>query len=235
MTKVLLYSNGLDSYIISKLWKPDVRIYVDMKTEYAQREIEKLPDDVRIVELPLAQFEQRHSIIPLRNAYLFMVAATVVQDDEIEIALGATQGDRLPDKVPKMCELLNPFFDHMFSGNIDFGKKKVRCVMPYKAYCKEDLVREYLRQGGDIDTLVRETYSCYTPDENGQPCLHCKVCFRNFCSLLVNGWQPTKWQRMKMEEYIQDTILPDIKYMVFGRGRETDTEVKALRMLGYAV
>ena len=29
MKKVQLYSGGLDSYIISRLWKPDVKLYFD--------------------------------------------------------------------------------------------------------------------------------------------------------------------------------------------------------------
>lgn len=32
MKKVLLYSGGMDSYIIAKLWHPDVKLYIDYGT-----------------------------------------------------------------------------------------------------------------------------------------------------------------------------------------------------------
>ena len=34
--KVLLYSGGMDSWLIDKLWKPDIRLYVDMNTRYSR-------------------------------------------------------------------------------------------------------------------------------------------------------------------------------------------------------
>ena len=40
--KVLLFSGGLDSMLQEYLLKPDVLLYVDMKTSYSEREIEAL-------------------------------------------------------------------------------------------------------------------------------------------------------------------------------------------------
>ena len=37
--KVLLYSGGMDSWLIDKIWKPDVKLYVDMGTKYSQPQI----------------------------------------------------------------------------------------------------------------------------------------------------------------------------------------------------
>ena len=48
MKKVLLYSGGLDSWLISQIWKPDMRLYVNMHTEYSQQEIDRLPQDVKV-------------------------------------------------------------------------------------------------------------------------------------------------------------------------------------------
>ena len=33
-TKVLLYSGGMDSWLIDKLWKPDVKIFFDTGVDY---------------------------------------------------------------------------------------------------------------------------------------------------------------------------------------------------------
>ena len=51
--KVLLYSGGMDSFIIDKLWKPDLKLYVDLKGIYNRTEIEHLPEDVEIAEFEL--------------------------------------------------------------------------------------------------------------------------------------------------------------------------------------
>ena len=56
MKKVLLYSGGMDSWLIDKLWKPDIRMYVDMHTKYSYKEIAKIKKfglDVKIVDFPL--------------------------------------------------------------------------------------------------------------------------------------------------------------------------------------
>ena len=37
--KVLLFSNGMDSWLIDKLWKPDVKIYIDIEGSYSEKEI----------------------------------------------------------------------------------------------------------------------------------------------------------------------------------------------------
>ena len=44
--KVMLYSGGMDSWLISRIWKPDVKLYVDMNTKYSKQEIARLPKDV---------------------------------------------------------------------------------------------------------------------------------------------------------------------------------------------
>ena len=45
MKKVLLYSGGMDSWLISHLWKPDVKLYIDTGSSYAAEERRRLPPD----------------------------------------------------------------------------------------------------------------------------------------------------------------------------------------------
>ena len=73
--KVLLYSGGMDSWLIDKIWKPDVKLYVDMNTKYSQEEIKRLPSDVIIDKLDLSKWEREDKIIPLRNMYLIGIAS----------------------------------------------------------------------------------------------------------------------------------------------------------------
>ena len=72
--KVLLYSGGMDSWLIDKLWKPDIRLYVDMNTRYSKEEMKRLPDDTIIERLDLSKWEREDKIIPLRNMYLIGMA-----------------------------------------------------------------------------------------------------------------------------------------------------------------
>ena len=77
MTKILLYSGGLDSWLISRLWRPDIKLYVDMKTKYSSKEISNLyknEDQFNLIDFTLGQWERDDAIIPLRNLYLIMVA-----------------------------------------------------------------------------------------------------------------------------------------------------------------
>ena len=75
MKKVLLYSGGMDSWLISHIWKPDMKVYVNMHTRYSEEEIKRikeLNEDVTIIDFPLGQWEREDAIIPLRNLYLVM-------------------------------------------------------------------------------------------------------------------------------------------------------------------
>lgn len=63
--KVLLYSGGMDSWLIDKIWKPDVKLYVDMNTKYSQEEIKRLPSDVIIDKLDLSKWEREGKIISI--------------------------------------------------------------------------------------------------------------------------------------------------------------------------
>ena len=94
--KVLLYSGGMDSWLISQLWNPDIKLYIDTGTAYAEEEKRRLPSDVIVEHLDLHRFERGDKIIPLRNLYFVMLASNYGD----EIMLGATYGDRVLDKSP---------------------------------------------------------------------------------------------------------------------------------------
>ena len=92
--KVLLCSAGMDSYIINKLEKPDVCLFIDTKSNYSGIEKEwmirnkehynnlVILDDV----LDLSMVELDNFIVPVRN--LFLAAFGTYFGDEI--ILGAT-------------------------------------------------------------------------------------------------------------------------------------------------
>ena len=60
--KVLLYSGGMDTWLIDKLWKPDKKIYIDIGGKYNEAEKQRLGNDVEILPFPLlGRFEQKDS------------------------------------------------------------------------------------------------------------------------------------------------------------------------------
>ena len=110
MTKVLLYSGGMDSWLIDKLWKPDVKLCVNMHTKYSAQEIKNLPEDVIIEELDLSKWERPDAIIPLRNLYLVMLASNY--------------GDEIYD-IPKEDPISEPDnFEIDFGDDIDLEEEQ---------------------------------------------------------------------------------------------------------------
>ena len=70
MTKVLLFSGGMDCLAAQMLHDPDVLLYVDAGTRYTEAEMKRLPAGTTIARLP---FLNNHlavdDIIPLRNLF----------------------------------------------------------------------------------------------------------------------------------------------------------------------
>lgn len=173
MKKVLLYSGGMDSYIISKLWKPDVRVYIDYHTQQTAIERSKLPSDVIIVDLPLNRFmsDDGKNVIVLRN---LIFSAIAVNFGDV-IALGGVADDIHFDSdeefVNDVTVLFNKFFDHE-------GMQNVVVTVPYKKYTKEQLLELYVDAGYSLDDLLNESWSCYTPRDDGTECCMCPACKR---------------------------------------------------------
>ena len=92
MKKVLLYSGGTDSWLIDKIWKPDVKLYLDINSKYSNDEIERLPGDVIVEDFRmLGKFENPNTAyVPFRNLLFIALAA---QYGDI-ICLGAVKGDQ---------------------------------------------------------------------------------------------------------------------------------------------
>ena len=144
--KVLLYSGGMESWLIDKLWKPDIRLYVDMNTRYSKEEMKRLPDDTIIERLDLSKWEREDKIIPLRNMYLIGIATNYGD----EICLGATAGDRVLDKSPVFAELYEDLLGYLYQKQHWTEKRTIKISLDYKAYTKTELLKQYIAQGGNI-------------------------------------------------------------------------------------
>jgi len=122
MTKVLLYSGGVDSWLINKLWKPDIKLYININGAYNKEEIKHLPPDVIIIDFPLGIFEDKNTkYVPLRNLYFLMLASNYGD----HICLGATSGDYgAIDKRPEFLDLAESIINYCLQKqSVSDGKK----------------------------------------------------------------------------------------------------------------
>jgi len=202
MTKVLLYSGGMDSWLIDKIWKPDIKLYIDIGGAYSWAERRRLPSDVVIVDLPfLGTQEQGDAFVPLRNLYFLMVASHYGD----EICLGATAGDwGNVDKTPQFLEDAEKLISALWMDKK--VKKEVRIEKSFVCRPKTDLLAEYLKEG-NINTVRESTFSCYTPRGMSE-CFSCYPCFRKFAILYAYGCYYSLEERKRMWEYVRENIIP---------------------------
>lgn len=201
--KVLLYSGGLDSWLISKLWKPDIKLYVNIGGSYNKEEMRRLPSDVEVIEMPLlGRFELSNKFVPLRNLYFLMIASHFGS----EICLGATAGDwGNKDKTPEFLDLAEQMLQMLWSDKK--ATKEITICKDFIYQPKSELIRKYLKMGGTIEEIRKETFSCYTP-KNGKECFDCYPCFRKFALLYANGAKYSEEERKTMWEYVKRMIIP---------------------------
>lgn len=237
LTKVLLFSGGSDSVLISHLYNPDLLIYCDLGTEYSEEEIRKLKSGpfandprLRILDFKwLGKYERKSdSILPLRNMYLPMFICNELSVEEygdLDICLGATKGDRVLDKSPDFVAKFNDIINYLYSPQhwIPEGRK-VHLNIDYKKYTKTEMLKLYKEQGGDVEKLYHESFSCYHP-VNGQECGTCKPCFRKRIAYALNGMKFDKQEIEKTYNYILKEIYPQIEAGTYGRADE-EKEIK---------
>lgn len=183
MKKVLLYSGGMDSWLIDKLWKPDIKLFIDVKTPNSVQERKRLPNDVIIKELPIGEFEQKgkNFFLPLRN--LFFVEMASYYGDEI--CLGATGNSTHFDKTEKFAKDSSDIINYLYSENCN---KKVKVVLPFRNITKKEMLSMYLKEGGNAEKAWKESFSCYSPTSEGKECGECESCKRKKLAFLENGY-----------------------------------------------
>ena len=230
MKKILLYSGGSDSWLIDKLWRPDEKVYVDMKTRYSSDEIKKLDKSVNIIEFPLGKYERDDAIIPLRNLYLLMVICNEYPNQDLNICLGATAGDRVLDKSYVFADSASALLTYLYSPQHWIPKgRRIHINIDFKKYTKTQLLKMYIEQGGNIETAFNSSFSCYKPN-NGKECWHCKPCFRKFVSFALNGMKFNKEIVETVISYINLEILPDILNGTYGRAQEEKEIMQVLQL-----
>lgn len=202
--KVLLFSGGFDSTLQEFLLKPDVLLYVDMKTSYSAREIEHLKslpkhytDRLVIKELPLGEYERENKYLPYRNLILGTIAMQYGQ----HVYFGFNKDDSAPDKgkpflnrTTKLFEILN----QNAMADMNWDNYNFSFNAPFKKFSKTEMVAEVLKAGMNPDD-IRNIRSCYSGVSH-KGCGVCPVCLDKAEALLNNG--------IYKEDVFDEDILP---------------------------
>lgn len=186
--KVLLFSGGFDSMLQEWLIKPDVLLYVDMKTTYSDRELEalsKLPDSYKkrlvIKELPLGEYERENMYLPYRNLILGAIAMQYGQ----HVYFGFNYMDNAPDKDQMFLDKTTSLFRHLNVNCIcDMGWDNHRFSFnaPFKNLTKSEMVLEAIKNGMPIST-IQNIRTCYDGHSH-IGCGVCPVCLNKAVALL---------------------------------------------------
>ena len=202
MKKVLLYSGGMDSWLIDKLWKPDIKIYINIDGEYSKAEIARLPKDVQVVDFNLlGNVELPNKYIPMRNLYFLMIASHYGD----EICLGATAGDGGKDKSLYFLENAEKIISDLWQDKKIY--KQIKINKDFVKLSKGELVKKYLENGGSLEEIKNNTFSCYTPCGDKE-CYNCYPCFRKFAILYALGADYSEEIKKRMSLYVDKFIIP---------------------------
>ena len=202
-TKVLLYSSGMDSWLISKLWKPDVKLFIRIHTPNNEAEYQRVKDDptVSVLECDLHKYEipEANYFLPLRNL-IFVTLASYYGD---VICLGATGSSTHFDKNMTFANKAEDVINYLLSESDLVNFKDVEIVMPYKDHTKKQLLEMYLEQGGSLEEAYENTCSCYTP-VNNEPCGYCISCLSKFVAFYRLGYKFSEERVNNFISYVGD-------------------------------
>lgn len=189
--KVLLFSGGFDSMLQEWLIKPDILLYVDMRTSYSNREVEallRLPDHythrMRVIHFPLGEYERDNKYLPYRNMFLAGLAMQYGQ----HVYFGFNEADDAPDKDDTFIRRLTTLFRHLNKhciGDMGWETTNFSFSAPYKHLTKTEMVAECLKQGMPVD-WIRGIRSCYD-SESVIGCGVCRPCVNRAVALINNG------------------------------------------------
>lgn len=196
MKKVQLYSGGMDSYVISRLWEPDVKLYIDYGIPQNEQEKKYLPDDVIIKKIDLSAYMQDDGLntIPLRN----LLFATIAINYGDIVCIGGLKSDLHFDKKPEFVEMTTKLFNSVLEK--ERMSRTVQVVAPFSDYTKTDLLCAFMEKGGTLQELREKTWSCHTP-KDGYPCGQCQACRAREKAFVEAGIEYIERQKERKQGY----------------------------------
>ena len=222
---ILLFSGGLDSYIAWEYLNRPKTIYFDLGHRYAADEVSvvrKLISDTIIdSRLNLADWEEPDANIPMRNAFLVMMASHYDQDIILVVQKGEME---IPDRT-------RDFLLHSGKEITRLRKNKGRLYVvssPFIYKTKTQMVRWYIRNQFEMEPLL-QTRSCYTPGD--LPCGACSACFRRWVAFQNCGVSEKHVKSIlnynKIPEYVEKMMKGEYDK------QRTEETLNALTKVGY--
>jgi 7-cyano-7-deazaguanine synthase in queuosine biosynthesis len=187
LNKILLFSGGLDSFILKRIFNFSDHECLFVHIGTAENTIEELHINkyfpgVHIEYTSLVVHEMPNKIIPFRNNHLALIAANYANN----IYFGFTAGDTTKDKdfvfKAQMECILNYFSQDVDKVHV-YPPFEIK--MPFKRYTKTQLVGMYLERHLPVEDLFLKSTSCYNAQD--KPCGLCRSCLRKYVALTLNG------------------------------------------------
>lgn len=187
MSKVILSSGGMDTYLLAHLesMRDAVHVFVDVGHRYADHELQAAKVLAQYVDAPFhyvrgsnfAQYEHSSGIIPFRNAELILNAAQFGTKIYMGVIADEINSDKSIEFLEAMQEVLNISHRRQYWTE----GKTFTLHTPLRAVTKAEAIREYLDKGNLLSTLL-ESVSCYSSTRH---CGQCASCFKRWVALTV--------------------------------------------------
>lgn len=186
MTKVLLSSGGMDSFLLAHEpeLKGAIHVFVDINQKYLVKEMKaahyvakSCGSEIFVaVANPIAKYEHESGIIPFRNAEMILCAAQF----GTEIYLGVIADEINSDKSPEFLEAMEQVLNISHAKQYWTEGKTFKLLTPFRNMSKTTLVERYLANGGDLSHLLKSV-SCYSA--SNEHCGRCASCFKRWVAL----------------------------------------------------
>lgn len=213
MKITILYSSGLDSFILKSLADSknyEVKcIYYAHGAESEAKELALLPDFVEVRKIdwlsetnkPVAKTDDTFAgniYIPGRNLILCALAACQEMPDEVWMG---TMWDEDNEKGTDKNEIFRHRTSELLSYVLSPFTKSVKIVFPFVelGWTKYDAVKWALNNNISSQTLIN-TVSCWHHDGT-LPCGECKQCFKRNLVFRLNGFSETYKSDPSYNEY----------------------------------
>jgi len=189
-TSVMLFSGGLDSFIIWRLLGQPKAVYFAIGHKAQEQELNRIEKirhdfngDITIdYSIKLKRYEFRNGYIPYRNLFFLMLASLyskyVVISQIAEYA---------PDKNLGFYRHAENLLAEIGTGRFQGINIRPKIYAPFANVTKTKLVRMYLRRWS-FEDLTKYTVSCYAGEQVACGC--CNGCFQRYVAMTNNNiWE----------------------------------------------
>ena len=193
--KVVLYSSGLDSYILSKIVKPDVLLYCDIGINISESEKFWLnlqtsrSQDVVIDDRFYMGDIQRTTgfMTPLRLTIMNFIGSYYGE----EIFGGSLKGEKFLANTEEFEKQTSELLSYMYSEpTYSKNPKKITIKTLFKDLTKGEIIDKYLSEveNASLEKLATETFSCRLPTSDHEHCGECMDCIHKWILLFSRGY-----------------------------------------------